>query len=55
MSSLEVVEAHIAQIQRVNPVINAVVQTQFDQAREEAKLADQQLQKRTRKRLPPFK
>lgn len=40
VSSREVVDAHIAQIERVNPVINAVVATRFDEARREADTAD---------------
>jgi amidase len=40
LSSIEVVDAYIRQIERVNPKINAVVQTCFDRARDEAKAAD---------------
>lgn len=40
VSSREVVDAHIAQIERVNPVINAVVVERFDEARREADEAD---------------
>ncbi|MCC6214662.1 MAG: amidase [Polyangiaceae bacterium] len=40
VSSREVVDAHIAQIERVNPVINAVVATRFEEARREADAAD---------------
>jgi Asp-tRNA(Asn)/Glu-tRNA(Gln) amidotransferase A subunit family amidase len=36
-SPLEVVEAHIAQIERVNPWVNAVVTTTFDRARADAR------------------
>ncbi len=43
VSSLEVVEAHIAAIERHNPRINAVVATRYDAARAEARRADQQL------------
>lgn len=39
-SSVEVVEAHIARIEEVNPKINAVVVACFDRARHEAKAAD---------------
>jgi fatty acid amide hydrolase 2 len=45
ISSLEVTEAYIQQIERVNPIINAVVETRFDKARQEAKQKDQLLQK----------
>lgn len=34
------VEAYIARVEEVNPVINAVVQYRFDQARQEAKEID---------------
>jgi len=37
VTSLEVVEAHIQQIKKVNNSLNAVVKTRFDLAREEAK------------------
>ena len=37
VSSLELVDAAIARIQRLNPLINAVVHTQFDRARERAR------------------
>lgn len=38
--SLEAVDAHIAQIERVNPRLNAMVAERFDAAREEARRAD---------------
>lgn len=40
VSSLEVVDAHIEQIERVNPALNAIVVERFDQARAEARDAD---------------
>ena len=40
LSSLEVVDAHIDQVRRVNPKLNAVVANRFDAARREAKKAD---------------
>jgi fatty acid amide hydrolase 2 len=40
LSSAAVVEAHIAQIERVNPALNAMVATRFDAARDEARRAD---------------
>jgi len=43
VSVREVVDAHIARIQEVNPKINAVVQTCFERARKEAKEADEKL------------
>jgi Asp-tRNA(Asn)/Glu-tRNA(Gln) amidotransferase A subunit family amidase len=39
-SSLELIDAHLAQIERVNPVLNAYVQVRVDEAREEARQAD---------------
>ncbi len=41
-TSAELVEAHIAQIERVNPSLNAVVSDRFETAREEAAQADAQ-------------
>jgi len=40
VSSFEVVSAHIAQIERVNPVLNAIVQFRPEQALEEARALD---------------
>jgi fatty acid amide hydrolase len=40
ISSLEVVEAHIERIERVNPRLNAVVVTRYDAARTEARKAN---------------
>lgn len=51
----DLVEAHIAQIQTVNPLINAVVIDRFAAAREEAKAADARLQAATDpSTLPPL-
>jgi len=41
ISSVEAVEAHIEQIESVNPALNAVVVKRYDEARDEAKLADE--------------
>src|SRR5579864_2885636 len=41
ISSVEAVEAHIEQIERVNPALNAVVVKRYEAARAEAKLADE--------------
>lgn len=41
VTSLEVVEAHIARIQLVNPTINALVKDRFEDARREAREADE--------------
>jgi fatty acid amide hydrolase 2 len=43
VSSLEAVEAHVRQIERVNPTLNAVVAQRFDAAREEARAADRRI------------
>src|SRR5262245_11982587 len=50
---VNVVDAHIAQIDRVNPRINAVVTAAFDKAREEARRIRGRLQNRT-PYLPPL-
>src|SRR5207248_6914833 len=41
ISSVEVVEAHIERIERVNPALKAVVVKRYDAARAEARQADQ--------------
>ena len=43
VSSREVVDCHIAQIEKVNPALNAVVCDRFEQARQEADEADRRL------------
>ncbi len=43
VSATEVLEAHLARIEKVNPVLNAVVQMATDRARSEAKEADESL------------
>lgn len=54
-SSRALVEAHIAHIERVNPCINAVVETRFDAARAEADAADALLARRAGEAsLPPL-
>lgn len=40
ISSLDLVEAHIARIERLNPRLNAYTHTDFDRARTEARAAD---------------
>ncbi|MFN7955876.1 MAG: amidase [bacterium] len=55
LSSLEAVDAHIAQIQRVNPRLNAMVAERFAAAREEARRADAVLAATADPaELPPF-
>jgi Asp-tRNA(Asn)/Glu-tRNA(Gln) amidotransferase A subunit family amidase len=45
VTSAEVVEAHIQRIEEVNPTLNAVVKTRFDEARAEARAADERVAK----------
>ncbi len=52
LTSRAVCEAHIAEIRRVNPVLNAVVATRFDEALAEADAADEAV--RAGAELPPF-
>ncbi len=40
VSPLELVDAHIAQIEAVNPSLNAVIATRYEQARQEARAAE---------------
>ncbi len=54
VTSVAVVDAHIAQVERVNPVINAVVHDRFDAARTEAQAADARLAAEGPTALPPL-
>ncbi len=54
VSSREAVEAHIAQIERVNPALNVVVATRFDEARREADRADRERESTSVDKLAPF-
>ncbi len=54
VSSAEVVERHIERIERVSPRINAVVADRFEQARVEAKHADDRVRTRGTAQLPPL-
>src|SRR5207253_489887 len=40
ISPIELVEAHLARIQKLNPVLNAFVELDSDRAREQARLAE---------------
>ena len=52
VSAIEAVEAHIARIEQVNPTLNAVVVKRYDEARAEARRADE---RRARgETLPPL-
>lgn len=52
VTSAEVVEAHISHLQRVNPVLNAVVRERYDEARAEAARADARV--RRGEQVPPL-
>lgn len=54
VSAAEAVEAHIAQIERVNPTLNAVVRTRYREARAEAVRADAVRAGTPPDRLPPL-
>ena len=43
LSAIEVMEAHLEQIERVNPKVNAIVTFLPEQAREQARAADKAL------------
>jgi len=53
-TSREILEAHLARIVEVNPVLNAVVKARFEEARAEADLADGRLRRDGPAGLPPF-
>ncbi len=52
ISALEVTEAHIARIEAVNPKLNAVVVKRYEQARQEARQADER--RHRGEALPPL-
>jgi len=54
VSSATVVERHIERIEQVNPHLNAVVKDRFDQARREAKAADDLVRSEAKQALPPL-
>lgn len=54
VSSREVVDLHIEAIERVNPVLNAVVATRYQEARRAAKAADERLANEGPDKLPPL-
>ena len=54
LSSAQAVEAHIQQIERVNPTLNAVVRNRFDDARAEALRADAERARIPPNQLPPL-
>ncbi|MBF0237758.1 MAG: amidase [SAR324 cluster bacterium] len=54
VTSLEVVNTHIARIESVNPELNAVVCNRFEQARAEARKVDEQLHEEQMETIPPL-
>ena len=44
ISSLEATETYIEHLQKINPVLNCLVEERFEQARSEAQEADRKLQ-----------
>lgn len=52
--SIDLVDGCIAAIERVNPSLNAMVATRFNEAREEAKAADLKLQKVGKEQVGPL-
>ncbi|MEI7895225.1 MAG: amidase, partial [Myxococcales bacterium] len=54
VTSEQVVDVHIARIREVNGRLNAVVHERFDEARVEAKRADEALRTTPHDELPPF-
>jgi fatty acid amide hydrolase 2 len=54
LTALEAVDAHVAQIRRVNPRLNAVVRERFESARAEAREADARIEAAGAAPLPPL-
>ena len=54
VSSLQAVDAHIKQVVKVNPQLNAMVEERFDSARKEARAADARLKSEGPANLPPL-
>ena len=54
LRSSEVVEAHIQRVEDINPRLNALVATRFEEARAEAKAADDRLDAEGPDGLPPL-
>ena len=54
VTSFEVVETHIEQIRKVNPVLNAVVRDRFQEAIREAGIADENVRSAPPDTLPPL-
>lgn len=54
LSPLQLIDAHIARIERVNPHLNALVEQRFELARAEARAAGERLARERHEDLPPF-
>lgn len=54
LSPVEVIEAHIERIEKVNPTINAVITPMFEQARNEAQAAQTKIETDSTVNLPPL-
>jgi len=54
ISPVEVVDVHIRRIEQVNPKLNALVVPTFDEARQQARRAEQTLSRQQSDPLPPF-
>ena len=54
VTSAEAVEAHIARVREVNPTLNAVVAERFEDARAEARRADERTRATPAAELPPL-
>lgn len=54
VSPVELLEAHIAQIEAVNPALNAVIATRYEHARREARAAEQRVMTSDPEALPPL-
>ncbi|MCB9660355.1 MAG: amidase [Sandaracinaceae bacterium] len=54
VSARDMVDACIAEVERVNPTLNAVVATRFDEARAEAEAADERTRVSAPEDLPPL-
>lgn len=54
VSATDVVNIHIEQIKRVNPILNAVVKDRFEEAKNDARKVDEIIQSGSKDSLPPL-
>ncbi len=54
VSPVEVMDVHLSRMEEVNPKINAVVVPRFEEARKEARQAEERLAGEKKEELPPF-